>query len=308
MPKALVGLTSGGQVGKILFDTQNVYATGGPDFPRLGFVLDLHLSPLRTVSPGEQTQQPHPLTWMFLTAELSSPEQRVVSKVRQDVNVYADGSYALETQLRLEVPLDLMTLERIEQARDGNLRAALKIDGFIAVHVPNKSCITRFETTTIEQMIFAVPKSHWVEQLLPQLGYGRLELIEVRISTGALPGGIPKAVAEIRQARAYLNDGDWEKAAAHCRNTLETILDSRPLQLPTGSKFSMRVDTFIQDHLSSNLGGKQSKLLADEMKLLWEVCSKAAHPSPADYFKREDAVFIIRNTTAILEYISKILA
>lgn len=39
---------------------------------------------------------------MFLTAELSSPEQRVVSKVRQDVNVYADGSYALETQLRLE--------------------------------------------------------------------------------------------------------------------------------------------------------------------------------------------------------------
>jgi hypothetical protein len=245
---------------------------------------------------------------MFLTAELSSPEQRVVSKVRQDVNVYADGSYALETQLRLEVPLDLMTLERIEQARDGNLRAALKIDGFIAVHVPNKSCITRFETTTIEQMIFAVPKSHWVEQLLPQLGYGRLELIEVRISTGALPGGIPKAVAEIRQARAYLNDGDWEKAAAHCRNTLETILDSRPLQLPTGSKFSMRVDTFIQDHLSSNLGGKQSKLLADEMKLLWEVCSKAAHPSPADYFKREDAVFIIRNTTAILEYISKILA
>ncbi len=66
MPKALVGLTSGGQVGKILFDTQNVYATGGPDFPRLGFVLDLHLSPLRTVSPGEQTQQPHPLTWMFL--------------------------------------------------------------------------------------------------------------------------------------------------------------------------------------------------------------------------------------------------
>lgn len=44
------------------------------------------------------------------------------------------------------------------------------------------------------------------------------------------------------------------------------------------------------------------------MKLLWELCGKAAHPSPPDYFNREDAVFIIRNTTAILEYISKILA
>jgi len=49
-------------------------------------------------------------------------------------------------------------------------------------------------------------------------------------------------------------------------------------------------------------------LLADEMKLLWEVCSKAAHPTPADYFKREDANFIMRNTTAILEYISKVLS
>lgn len=165
------------------------------------------------------------------------------------------------------MPLDLLTLERIEQARDGNLRAALKIDGFIAVHVPNKSYITGFKTTTIEHMIFAIPKSHWVEQLLPELGYGRLELIEARISTGPLPEGIPKAVAEIRQARAYLSDGDWEKAAVHCRNTLETILDSRPLQLPTGSKFSMRVDTFVHDHLSSNFGGKQTTRRRNETSL-----------------------------------------
>jgi hypothetical protein len=305
MPKADIGLISGGMVGKISFETQNIHAMGGPDFPRLVFALELRLSPFRSTDQGLQL---HPLTWMSLTGELFSPEQRAVAKVRQDVNAYADGSYALENQVRLEVPLDLMTLERIEQARDGNLRAALKLDGFIAVHSPNKMCVTRFETTRIDPMVFTLPKSQWVEQLLPQLGYGTLELIEVKISNTALPQGLPKAVAEIRQARAYLNDGDWEKAAAHCRNTLETILDSRPLQLPTGSKFALRVDTFINDHLSSNLGGKQSKLLADEMKLLWEVCSKAAHPSPPDYFKREDAVFIIRNTTAILEYISKILA
>jgi len=71
---------------------------------------------------------------------------------------------------------------------------------------------------------------------------------------------LPKAVQEIRQARAYLVNGDCEKAATHCRNTLETILDSRQLQIPATSKFSLKVDTFIEQHLSANLGGSQTKI------------------------------------------------
>ena len=128
----------------------------------------------------------------------------------------------------------------------------------------------------------------------------------MRISNGVRPEGLPKAVQEIRQARSYLAEGDREKAVIHCRKTLEAILDSRQLQLPTSSRFAQKVDTFIHDHLS--LSDKQARLLAEEMKLLWEVCSPSAHPSPQDYFKRADTNFIVRNTTAILEYVGKLLA
>ena len=147
-----------------------------------------------------------------------------------------------------------------------------------------------------------------VEKFLPQLGYGMLELIEVCISNGARPEGLPKAVEEIRKARAYLADGDRGKALTHCRNTLEAILNSRQLQLAPTSTFRLKTDTFINDHLGSKLGGEQSKLLAEEMNLLWGVCSKAAHPSAPDYFTRVDANFIVRNTTAILEYVGRLLA
>jgi hypothetical protein len=308
MPKADVGLASGGLVGRISFDTQNIHAIGGPDFPKLIFTLEMRLSPFRGNRPGDQSEQLHPLTWMSLSGEFFSPEQRAVSQFRDDVNVYADGSYSLETQFRLEIPLNQMALERIERARDGNLRAALRFDGFIAVHGPKGGCIERFERTRIETMSFMIPKSQWVEQLLPQLGYGTLELIEVRMSNGVRAEGLPKAVAEIREARKYLVDGDWDKAVAHCRNTLETILNSRQLQVPATSAFRMKVDEFVRDHLSSRLGEKQSKLLAEEMKLLWEVCSQAAHPTPADSFHRDDANFILRNTTAIVELVSRLLA
>ena len=304
MPKTNVGMDTGGIIGRISFEIQNIHALGGPEFPKLMFNLDLRLSPLNVYSQAEKR---HSLTWMFLSGEFCSPEQRVVANFRDEVNLYADASHSPETQFRLEIPLDLMTVERIEQAREGDLRGALSLRALFAIHIAGGVGVERFETARIEPITFMIPKSQWVERLLPQLGYGRLELIEVRISNGIRAEGLPKAVQEINEARTYLVNGDWEKVVAHCRHTLEAILDSRPLQLPSVSKFSQKADTFIHEHLAS-LGEKQSKLLAEEMKLLWEVCSKAAHPSPPDYFKRADADFIVRNTTAILEYVSRLLA
>jgi len=305
MPKTSLGFDSGGHIGKISFEVQNVHAIGGPEFPKLIFMLDLQMSPLKPYPPPENLI--HPLTWMFLSGEFCSPEQRAVANFRDEVNFYADASHSPERQFRLEIPLDLITIDRIEQSREGDLRAALNLRGFFAVHISGGTGVQRFETTRIEPIAFTIPKSQWIEKLLPQLGYGRLELIEVRISNGIRAEGLPKAVQEVREARAYLANGDWEKAVTHCRHTLEAILDSRPLQLPPVSKFSVKVNTFIHEHLAS-LGEKQSKLLAEEMNLLWEVCSKAAHPNPPDYFKRADANFIVRSTTAILEYVSGLLA
>ena len=305
MPKSNVGFDSGGYIAKISFEVQNVHALGGPEFPKLMFNLDLRLSPLKTFSQPEKPG--HPLTWLFLSGEFCSPEQRAVANFRDEVNLYADASQSPETQFRLDIPLDLMTVERIEQSREGDLRAALNLRALFAVHISGGIAVQKFETARVEPIIFTIPKSQWVEKLLPQLGYGRLELIEVHISDGMRVEGFPKAAQEIREARAYLANGDWEKAVAHCRNTLEAILDSRPLQLPPASKFSFKADTLIGEYLAPKLGEKQSKLLAEEMKLLWEICSKAAHPNPPDYFKRADANFIVRNTMAILEYVSGLL-
>src|SRR5713101_573899 len=304
MPKANVGIDSGGQIGRISFEEQNVQAHGGPEFPKLMFLLDLRLSPLKPYSPPENPV--YPLTWMFLSGDLCSPEQRVVAKFRDEVNLYADANHSPETQFWLEIPLDLITIERIEQSREGDLRAAINFRAFFAVHISGGTGVQRFETTRIDPITFTIPKSQWVEKLLPQLGHGKVELIEVRIPSGSRADGLPKAVQEIRQARAYLLNGDWEKAVAHCRNTLETILDSPQIQVAPTSPFRLKVDTFIEQHLSPKLPGKQSKLLAEEMKLLWEICSTAAHPSPQT-FSRADANFIVQNTTDILVYVSGLL-
>jgi len=305
MPKTNFSLqSSNAYLGKIAFEVQNVYAQGGPEFPKLTLNLEVKLSPWTNTSKATQTV--HPVTWLSLSGEFCSPEQRPVAVFRDEVNLYADTNYSPETQFRLEIPLDLFTVARIEQMRDGDLRAALNFRAMFAIHLSGALGVERFEPARIEPLVFTIPKSHWVDKLLPQLGYGKIELIEVRIPDGNRADGLPKAVQEIRQARAYLLNGDWQKAVAHCRNTLETILDSRQIQGAPTSPFRMKVDTFIEQHLSAKLPEKQSKLLADEMKLLWEVCSTAAHPSPQT-FSRADANFIVQNTTDILVYVSELL-
>lgn len=121
MPKTNLGFDSGGHIGKISFEVQNVHAIGGPEFPKLIFMLDLQMSPLKPYPPPDLI---HPLTWMFLSGELCSPEQRAVANFRDEVNFFADASHSPERQFRLEIPLDLITVERIEQSREGDLRAA----------------------------------------------------------------------------------------------------------------------------------------------------------------------------------------
>ena len=127
---------------------------------------------------------------------------------RDEVNLYADTNHSPETQFRLEIPLDLFTVARIEQLRDGDLRAALNFRAMFAIHLSGGLGVERFEAAKVEPLVFTIPKSHWVDKLLPQLGYGKIELIEVRIPDGMRGQGLPEAVNEIRQARSYLLNGD----------------------------------------------------------------------------------------------------
>lgn len=237
MPKTNIGLQSGtSHIAKMSFEAETIHALGGSElFPKLVFLFDVRLSPWTDIS--KTTHIVHPVTWLTLFGEFCSPEQRPVAMFRDEVNLYADTNNSPKTQFRLEIPLDLFTVARIEQMRDGDLRAALNFRSMFAIHLSNALGVEKFEAARVEPLVFTIPKSHWVDKLLPQLGYGKIELIEVRIPDGIRGQGLPEAVKEIRQARSYLLDGDWEKAVGHCRNTLRSfsILDNFSCLLPASS-------------------------------------------------------------------------
>jgi hypothetical protein len=69
----------------------------------------------------------------------------------------------------------------------------------------------------------------------------------------------------------------------------------------------LRVDDFVSDHLAPRLGQEEARFLADGMKSLWRVCNRPARPAASDGFRRPDAEFIVRYTTAIVEYVGSLL-
>ncbi len=292
-----------GQFGGFGFELTNIYATGGPDFPVLSIRADVKLLAYQQYGQNNDVQ---PLSLVTASVELRSPEHRIVAYSTQNLPLLAtDPSHHVTGQHVLNFPLDLSALTKIESARNGgDLRVQLDFRLLMALHEPNPIGITFRDGNA--QIIFTIPRSQWVDKLLPALGYQGLELIEVPSASSSFAQQfLAKAVQQVQNAKKELLEGRWEGAVLNCRQALELILDSRPPVGAPAQKFKDRVNDFIRDHLS--LDPTQAALLASQIGLLWETCSKAAHASGGQ-FKRPDAEFIVHATIALTGFVGRSLS
>jgi hypothetical protein len=291
------------------FETQEISAKNGPEFPVLMIPYELQLHDYE--DPNERGTPVQPVTCVYLAGELwSLPQQKAAANSREELAYCAPvpGSQ-IASRGYLEFPFDILTVARMEKSRTGDFGAALKFRSLVAIHAPGAvQTVQRFAIAESQTSGFTISRSHWIERILPELGYGRIELLELRLSRAIAPDReSPKALGAIRRARDLLVDGDWDKAVAHCRIAIETIPDSRQLQLNGPHQFDLRVDTFVRDQLVPSLGKEEARFLADGMKSLWRICTRPVRLAASDGFKRPDAEFIVRYTTAIVEYVGSLL-
>jgi hypothetical protein len=271
--------------------------------PNLNMRAEIKLKPLNAYG---QQQAYSPVSLLRVTGEFRSPEHRILSRFQNDEPLFAqDPNREASTQVTFEIPMDVLTIHKIEEERNGsNLRAGLKIRMLLALH-GNQGNITFHAGGVMSDLIFTIARSDWVESCLPGLGYGGLEVLEVRYGTGSEAAGLRNSVAEIKEAKKYLAEGQWDKVALHCRMATEEILALKPLSSPS-PHFEQKVNTFISDNLPG-IDDTEARMLADQMKLIWKAASTAAHGNPQHTFKRADAEFVLRMTMAIVEYFSRLL-
>lgn len=160
-------------------------------------------------------------------------------------------------------------------------------------------------------MTVIIPRSDWVDKVLPGLGYGKIYLVEVPVPQRAIGEIIANTLKEFQQAQQQMLLGDYNKVLGHLRNTLEVLSDAveykgTPRDGKTNPSFADKID-YLLTVLPGAPTGFRRENLARMCKDLYGFTSPPEHPSPP-HFTRDDAELTMLSTIAVLSYMGKFLS
>lgn len=218
---------------------------------------------------------------------------------------------ATRGQVVLNIPLDVYQLRQIEEQRFGGVSLKFDFTFEFAKHYPIArkepyAPIEKFETNFFS-MTMNIPRSDWVDKVLPGLGYGKIDLVEVPLLETAIGERLAKAVAEFQQVQSYMLQGNYDKVLGHCRNALELLSNARTYE---GDKmnpsFADKIDSLLEILPGAPTGVRRENL-ARMLKDLWGFTSMPQHPLPP-HFSGDDAEMARLITIAVLFYVGKFLS
>ena len=130
-----------------------------------------------------------------------------------------------------------------EERREQDVRLPLEMWGLVAIVEPREKaqvnpaqvmpspieviCFEKIETDTSNQSYITIPRSTWVDRILPGLGYGRSVLIELPlVRTPAIPEAYRNAAKALENARNAFNGEDYRGAVKYGREVTEYLENS----------------------------------------------------------------------------------
>lgn len=199
--------------------------------------------------------------------------------------------------------LDDRTISFIEANRKDNFLVSIEFQ--ISILMKSKVLFRQLGTTNSLDYIqterathyFSIPRSTWVENLLPGLGFRNLRLVEVPLNHSTLKEAYDNIIYEFNQAEEYFNKHDYNKCVAHCRSTLDALKNNlRKIKdnIPSESSFDWlkKVDT------------ETFTWIDGLTKANSELASKTHHSGFKGSFARHEAESIYLVTLGLLNFIS----
>lgn len=288
------------RIGNLSFDFKNIIAQGGLLYPRL--ILPINLSLKKTDVNDSK------LPRFIITTVLSELFVEGISfKIADSIPILSCfeflKTYDLDRTFSFDFPLDNQKLKAIEASRTGDIEFKLTISFQIAIQSvlnPNAEdldkiyFIDNFQSQSLQLQI-EIPQSHWIKNVLPNLGQGEFFVIE-------LPKGdktIEKAWELLEEAE--LSFGNWNSKGVfgNCRE-IGVHLDLR-IKLKFGKdsftyseRWGRAYGNFkhwasLDLHLEDN-GQSQKKYSAEELKT-----------------QKIDAQHLILNSKLLIKYAEELL-
>jgi len=157
----------------------------------------------------------------------------------------------------------------------------------------------RFENVepTSPEML-RIPRSDWIDQLLPALGYRKMVLIELPLAgCPEAPEELHDAIRHLDEARVLRNHERYRKAVHTCREAIDALLGEGKGKV-----------TWCQTHLAPIIGPEKATMVDDSLRALRPLLTDASHGNNTIEIDRDAADYVIESLALALNYIARKLA
>jgi hypothetical protein len=205
----------------------------------------------------------------------------------------------------LQFLLSRETLNKVEKMRKDNLPAQIGISVQASVYeeIQFADNQKRSFVTSIENgfgfLNFQIEQSHWIKNILPQLGHDSFRIIELPGANCLIPEEYSKSLNELEEAKKYFLNGDYDKTVAHCRSALDPFKSKR-------GEIKSFITSKSEFAWANEVMESTDNWLNELVKATSHFTSKAHHIPSVGHFGRRDAEIIMMVTTAIIAYVGKI--
>jgi len=221
--------------------------------------------------------------------------------------VSADTPKLPNQLVHIVVPLDqtkLAQFERVRQGRDMAMR--LDFEAFItelaevgrtkATYPEIAWGILRTQRYTA-QMPVTVPRSSWLEKVVPQTGHGNAHLIELPLVPITSCAPVAKSFDALKRAQKLHQEGFWNEAAAQCRLALEPFFEPITSSDPASPK---RLKSTWESRV-----GKATYVWLNECMAAVKKATNKPHHETGSHFNQADALMLLTVTTALISYAAR---
>jgi len=198
---------------------------------------------------------------------------------------------------RWYIDLDHYRLSQLEKIREGK-DLQMCVDLFLIVELQRESPSMR--PIQFPSLYIEVPKSDWVEKILPQLKYKEVSLIELPKLDRPEFSNI---IVEIDKAWKMYSMGEYKEVLTNCRIAIEGLTDvvkSRGFHKEVEEEGKKKT---VPDWESALGHEKMGDLMRSFIQKLYDFLSPGAHYGKS--INKEDAELAIMMTHALINFCTK---
>ncbi len=285
-----------------------LYSSGSRSCPKLTFNLRIN------IDHGALATH-HAIQLTALEAELCKDGVTFVRSRTHHMQVIIPGGqmFYKDRQHNLEFDLDRFQIETLEKMRNGgDLRL-----GFNAQLQLNKLRLLNPDSLQkpLEEKIYGhilpyvlnlqteltVSRDRWTQQILPQLGYGEIHIVELPAVPLESVESFSHSFQALRQAECHHRNGLYDDAAGKCRVALEPFFEQ--LDVPDKEGKIKKVP-ILKKSWRTKLGKATYDWLNASLVAIKDAANKVHH-SPNSHFDQFESQMVIAITTNLIAYAAR---